>query len=468
MTAVVESPTDGPSAPQQGREPVACAVPGGTRVPVVVEGVGGAGTVLLSGPVEGHGPESLLAHVGWWGALPDLGATQVRGLLDASGLDGRGGGGFPLGRKVSAALARGVTPRLVVNAGESEPASRKDRTLCGLRPHLVLDGAALLARSLGVTSVVVHLHRSSPGVAVALGGAVAERASAGWDAIDWTVSLGPDRYVSSEASAVAGYLHDGDARPRFTVVPLAVEGPGGVPTVVSNAETVAHLAVIGRIGPEAWVALGLGRSPGSRLATLVGGVAQPGRVVEMVGPVSVGDLLRAGGVEAPPAAVLFGGFAGTWVDGARAWDTLYERSMLTALGASPGCGLVGVLPHGSCGLRESARLVGYLAGESAGQCGGCVAGLPRLADAMEQLAAGSLRRRALRGVGTLADEIFGSGACGHPDGVVRLVRSTLSVFEDDVIRHLAGSPCRGAGAPPVFDVPDAPRSGVPRRPVEFR
>ena len=110
MTAVVESPTDGPSAPQQGMEPVACAVPGGTRVPVVVEGVGGAGTVLLSGPVEGHGPEFLLAHVGRWGALPDLGATQVRGLLDASGLDGRGGGGFALGRKVSAALARGVTP----------------------------------------------------------------------------------------------------------------------------------------------------------------------------------------------------------------------------------------------------------------------------------------------------------------------------------------------------------------------
>jgi hypothetical protein len=74
---------------------------------------------------------------------------------------------------------------------------------------------------------------------------------------------------------------------------------------------------------------------------------------------------------------------------------------------------------------------------------------------MQALAAGRCRRRDLRHLVALAEAVLGSGACGHPDGVVRLVHSTLGVFRDDVVRHLAGGPCRGADHPPVFAVPDA-------------
>ena len=375
-------------------------------------------------------------------------------LLRSSRLDGRGGGGFPLARKVETARLAPGRPVLIINASESEPASAKDRSLCAQRPHLVLDGASLLARSLDVDEVVVHGHRGGRSPSAALARAIAYRMAARIDDPAWRLSEGPDRYVSGESSAVAAFVEGDAARPRFADQPLARVGPSGRPTVVSNAETVAQLAVIARIGPTAWNARGAPSSPGPRLVTLVGAVSHPGRVLELSGPGTIGDLLAADGVLAPPAAVLVGGFAGTWIHGEEAWQTPFSRQALDCLGASPGCGLVAVLPHDACALSETARIVRYLAGESAGQCGTCVAGLPRLADSMEALAGGSFSRRGVRKMSALADTILGSGACGHPDGVVRLIHSTVEVFGDDVARHLAGSPCRGSDHPPLFGVPD--------------
>ena len=418
-----------------------------------VGGIGDPGTVLLRGPAAGTGGGGLDGHLATWGALPVVDGSGVRALLRSSGLDGRGGGGFPLGRKVETArLATGRTV-LVVNAGESEPVSRKDRTLCTERPHLVLDGAALVAAALEVDEVVVHLHRSSGSPAAVLEAAVADRRRRGPADPGWRISTGPDRYVAGESSAVASFVDGGEARPRFTTLPLAVVGPSGRPTVVTNAETVAHLAVLARIGPDEWAAHGVPSSPGPRLVTVTGAVARPGRVYELTGPVTIGDVLAADGVAAPPAAVLVGGFAGAWVRGDEAWQTPFSREALRCVDAAPGCGLLGVLPHGACGLVETSRIVRYLAGESAGQCGTCVAGLPRLASAWEALAGGTLRRRGLRRMAALADTVLGSGACGHPDGVVRLIHSTLAAFEDDVIGHLAGHPCRGS------DHPGARRAG---------
>ena len=450
------------------RPPGSGPLPGGTVGTVSVGGLGDPGTVLLSGPRRDGGRETLAGHVGRWGTLPELDGGQVLALLRSSGLDGRGGGGFPLARKVATALAGGGRPVLVVNASESEPASGKDRLLCARRPHLVLDGAALVATALGVSSVTVHLHRGADGPVEGVTRAVAERRSCRLDGVEWRVSRGPDRYVSGEASAVAGFLHDGDARPRFAVTPLALTGPSGRPTVVVNAETVAHLAVVARIGAGGWASLGPPSFPGSRLVTHVGAVDHPGRVLEVVGAATVGELLAPGGVTGPPAAVLVGGFAGTWLEGRDAWSTPFDRTALVCLGASPGCGLLGVLPHGACGLVEAARIVRYLAGESAGQCGTCVAGLPRLAAGLSALAQGTFRRRGLARLAALGDELLGSGACGHPDGVVRLVRSTLEVFADDVVRHLAGAPCRGADHPAVLGVPDPyPTDGGPRSEEDF-
>ncbi len=417
--------------------------------------VGDEGTRLLAGPPASAGAETLGDHLARLGPLPlEASPADLRAVLRESGLQGRGGGGFPVARKLETALLAPGEPIVVVNASESEPASRKDRVLCTHRPQLILDGAVAMAKMVGAREIAVHLHDSSAGARIAIGRALAERRETATDECSWHLSIGPDRYVAGEASAIASLLDGGEARPYFTGRPMAEAGPSGRPTLVHNAETMAHVGLLLRTGAPWWRSGGTASSPGTQLVTLGGGCSRPGLVMELTGSASIGEVLTAAGEVSPPAAVLVGGFAGTWIEGDVAWQTPFERTALKCVDASPGCGLLGVLPHGACGLVENARIVRYLAEENAGQCGPCVTGLPAMADLLDGLAVGSLRRSGLRRVRELCGTVSRGGACGHPDGVVHLVRSALDTFEDDVVRHLAGRPCRASFHPPVFAVPD--------------
>jgi NADH:ubiquinone oxidoreductase subunit F (NADH-binding) len=173
-----------------------------------------------------------------------------------------------------------------------------------------------------------------------------------------------------------------------------------------------------------------------------GAVASPGVVVEAGYGVRLDDLVEAaGGPAAPLRAVLLGGYHGGWVP-ARP-ELRVSRAALAPLGASPGAGIVVALAAESCGLAETARIAGYLAGEVAGPC---VNGLPRLATTLGDLA----QRRARPGlpaeVDRLAALVAGRGACKHPDGTVRMIRSAMRVFEQDVAAHLAGHCVAGVRA----------------------
>lgn len=414
--------------------------------------VGNPDGLLLSGPAASQGPESLESYAARLGTPPIMTGEEILSQIRVSGLQGRGGGSFPLWRKLEAALESPGHPLLVINCSESEPASRKDWTICSYRPHTVLEGAAAIARVLGSSEVVIHLHGESAEPRVALRRALQERGSPAGDPV-WRFSYGSGGYVSGEASAVAQYLHNGVALPLFSSAPLARRGPSGHPTVVSNAETAAHVASILRSGADRWREAGTETCPGPQLLTLSGAVADPGSVVELVGSGTIGTILREAGVEEPPLAVLVGGYAGSWIPGDAAWHAPMEPASLRSFGASRGCGLIGVLPHGACGIAETARIVEYLAGESAGQCGPCVHGLPVLAEGMHALARGKGGQRALRRIRRTAEALPGSGACSHPDGVVRLVVSALDVFADDVARHRARSACRTSHHRSLFPLP---------------
>jgi NADH:ubiquinone oxidoreductase subunit F (NADH-binding) len=165
---------------------------------------------------------------------------------------------------------------------------------------------------------------------------------------------------------------------------------------------------------------------------------------------AVHDVLElAGGPAASLGALLVGGYFGTWADPATTGPLPFSTEGLSAAGASPGAGLVAALPRDCCGLAETARVTRYLADESAGQCGPCVFGLSAIAGELEALAAGRyfqpgrLRR-------WLA-QANGRGACHHPDGAVRMVRSALTVFGPEIGRHARGWCCghRPAGVLPV-------------------
>jgi NADH:ubiquinone oxidoreductase subunit F (NADH-binding) len=149
-----------------------------------------------------------------------------------------------------------------------------------------------------------------------------------------------------------------------------------------------------------------------------------------------------------------GGFSGTWIPADAGAAAAYSRAGLSELGASPGAGIVVALPGEACGLVEAARLLRWFAAESAGQCGPCVFGLADVARTTAAIATGRPEAGDADRLRRWAGQIERRGACRHPDGAVRMLRSALAVFAADLQRHLAGRPCVAARGPGRLAVPE--------------
>lgn len=386
------------------------------------------------------------AHQEAYGPLPSIAAADLINAVRDAGLTGRGGAGFPTHRKLSA-VAAGRDPVVVANGAEGEPASSKDRLLLTAAPHLVLDGLQLAARAVGSREAVVYVHAGS--LVAFVGRIAAARAAARVDAVAVRVVEAPARFLSGQESAVVARLNGGPAVPRTVPPAVYQKGVRGRPTLVQNVETLAHLALIARHGPAWFRSRGTAEEPGTMLLTIGGAVHAPGVVEAGVGT-SAGELLGlAGGPTQQVQALLIGGYHGTWLP---AGDLPVSIAGLRPYGATPGAGVLIALPADVCGLVETARAVGYLAGESAGQCGPCLNGLPALAATMRRLATPGLADGSPERITQLAGLVERRGACHHPDGTARFVRSALSVFHDEVVAHRAGW-CRATHHAPVLPAP---------------
>jgi NADH:ubiquinone oxidoreductase subunit F (NADH-binding) len=400
----------------------------------------------------------LAAHLGAYGPLPYRGPRRLIEVVAAAGLTGRGGAGFPTARKLAAVAGAGRRAVVVGNGAETEPASRKDKQLLQSAPHLVLDGLQLAAEAVGATTAYLYLHRH-PGLHQALGSALAARAAAGLDRVEVQLVSAPPRFIAGEESAVVARINGGPALPRFKVPPMFQRGVAGAPTLVQNVETLAHLALIARYGAGRFRGTGTAAEPGSMLATCrrADGTVE---VVETAIGTPLGELLRL--PELPAQAVLVGGYHGTWLSSARAAALPLSSAGLRPAGAAAGAGLLVALPHGRCGIAEAVRVVRYLAGESAGQCGPCLSGLPRIATGFAELAAPRPRpglRADLERWAGLAER---RGACHHPDGSVRFLRSTVAVFASELTAHARGQ-CTATSHGPFLPVP----AGVPAGQVDW-
>ena len=168
-------------------------------------------------------------------------------------------------------------------------------------------------------------------------------------------------------------------------------------------------------------------------------------VVELPTGTPLRDLLARSGVttERNVGAVLLGGYHGTWMPTHALATARLSRAGLAPFGASPGAGIVHVLPGHECGLARTAHILAYLAEQSAGQCGPCRNGLPRLAQAFDELAYGSVGDGLLDELDRMLGIVDGRGSCRHPDGTVRLARSALDTFAGDIALHRSGR-CQGA------------------------
>lgn len=402
------------------------------RPPALVEVA--PGPLLLSGLAHGPG---FAGHLSRFGPLPELDADVLIAHVAPLAVRGRGGAGFPIARKLQTVLEHrsrlpGRRPVVVVNAAEGEPASAKDTALLEVAPHLVLDGAMLAARAVGARSihVVTAADRQWAGTAVMT--AIADRQDRG---IRWLWHEAEPRFVSGQARAVLELIAGRAGLPVTSWAPEAVDGHRGRPTLLSNAESFAHLAAIVRWGADRYASHGTAEEPGTTLLTLSTPPQPDGRfsgvrVVEVEHGTPAGRVLPEEALHAP---LLVGGFHGAWVHPEDVTDVRWSNAHLRGIGASLGAGSVLSLADGACPVAETARYTGYLAAETAGRCGPCRNGLPSLAREVHGLATGIDTRARIE---ELTGLVKGRGACAHPDGTARLVASLLTTLADHVEGHL--------------------------------
>jgi NADH:ubiquinone oxidoreductase subunit F (NADH-binding) len=394
---------------------------------------------VLAGPPAAAGPESIGDHVARLGRLPTgKAARSVIPVVEASGLLGRGGAGFPVGRKWRTLAERARGPAtILVNAAEGEPLSAKDRTLLRLRPHLVLDGAFLAADAVAAERIVIYVGSAHRDAQASLERALHERGS-----LPRPVDLvdAPDTYVAGEESAAVHFINEADARPTTTPPRPYERGIGGQPTLVQNVESLAHAAMIGRFGDGWYRELGRDTTPGTALVTVSGSGRDGIREIEI--GTTIGEL--AAETDAPIAdrqAVLLGGYFGGWVSAERGASLPLDPIALRAAGSAFGCGVVAFLGEDRCGVRATSRIMGWMAGQSAAQCGPCVFGLRAIADATARVANGRPEGDELERLRRWADQIAGRGACRHPDGAVGQLQSSLRVFEAEWDVHQRRRTC---------------------------
>ncbi|MCW2686086.1 MAG: NADH:ubiquinone oxidoreductase, NADH-binding (51 kD) subunit [Mycobacterium sp.] len=377
---------------------------------------------------------TLTQHQRRFGALPEPDGQTLMTSLEQAGLTGRGGAGFSAARKI--ASITGNKSVVIGNGAEGEPLSHKDAVLLARAPHLILDGLCLAADAVGADKVFIYVpSRAVPTVKDALD----ERHTAGWVRRPVTVVEAPDTFVAGEESAVVRRIEGGPALPRDRTVLTTISGVRGRPTLVNNVETLAHIALIARYGPRWFRSIGDQAEPGTMLVTLSGAMNKPS-VAEVPTGTLLTDLIGLNGATNPRAlrAVLVGGYHGNWIPAARFTGSRLCRASLTRVGASPGAGVIHALGVHECGLARTADIAAYLADESAGQCGPCLNGLPRLAQLLDELAYSRVDDPLLGEIHRMLDLIDGRGSCRHPDGTARLIRSALDVFATDIAHHCHG------------------------------
>lgn len=385
------------------------------------------GPALLVGTADGP---TLTAHHRRYGPPPQVDLPTLEALVTAVGLRGRGGAAFPFATKLrAAAQAAGARrgPVVVVNLSEGEPASAKDSALAVCRPHLVLDGAVATARALGADEVHLVLPGDRPTARHQVRQAVAERR----DQVRVRLHTAGRRFVSGQARAVVELMSGRPGLPVTAWVPEAVSGYQGRPTLLSNAETWAQVGRLLHVGQAEFQRHGTADEAGTTLLTVSRQGAVP-QVHEVPFGARLADVLPAA---ARGSVVLVGGFHGVWAT----WDTLVDVRVsvpgMDALGLPLGAGIVHVLDPDGCPLGFTGAVVDYLAGQSAGRCGPCLNGLPALAAAVRAVVDG---RDADDRIDRLARMLVGRGACAHPDGTVRLVRSVFAALPDEIAAHRQG------------------------------
>jgi NADH:ubiquinone oxidoreductase subunit F (NADH-binding) len=348
-------------------------------------------------------------------------------VLDEAGLTGRGGAAFQTAVKLRAAFANRA--QLIVNVCDGEIGAQKDAHVVQHHRDELIRGAQLISRR----DVRYAAHRGSA--------TLRRLRQANLDVIDV-----PQRYVSSEESSLLSLANGGLARPITKRTPIAFgtslpDGTAFPATLVLNAETVWRIAQITEYGPRWFRSFGTQAEPGPRLVSVCGAVADP-CVVEAEAGHSIPEIVAAGGGPTGSVrAVGISGLSGGWLTGAEATSAEWSNAGLAPFGLRTGAGIVHVIDTSTCPLATIREWLIYARGESAGQCGPCMFGVPAvIGDMIAMIDGRQPDRLGMMRFEMRVDQLRDRGACRFPDGIGAFVTSVLRTFPKLIEAH-AGAVC---------------------------
>jgi NADH:ubiquinone oxidoreductase subunit F (NADH-binding) len=382
---------------------------------------------------QGHENHADYTNEGGYQPLDDV--DHLLGAVELSGLLGRGGAAFPLAVKLRTVRDNGRRRGgaiVIANGEEGEPASIKDRWLLRHRPHLVLDGLRLAARMVEATRAIVYV--SDGRAAESVETALAELDATRLNGLEISVVVVESTYVAGEETAAVRVLNGGPAKPTDKPPRPFEEGVAGLPTLVSNVETLANLPFVHRHGAEAFRQHGTPTSPGTFLATITG-AGRPPALYEIPHGVAFTDLLGMHGVSADQVSgVLMGGYFAGLVN-RDMLDATLDHESLRRLDSGLGCGAIAILTD-DCPVAVAASVMAYYGRENAGQCGSCFNGTAAMSAVTEALRDGLATDEDLTRLERWSVVLRGRGACGTLDGATNVAASLLVQFPQLVASHL--------------------------------
>jgi len=373
----------------------------------------------------------------------------TRNILEevaASGLRGRGGAGYPVGRKWSiAAQTEADTKYVVCNAGEDEPGSFKDRLLLQHRPHLVLEGMILAARAISATRAYLYLNETYDECFSLMNTVIDEATAAGYmDGVTVTLHRAPTVYVAGEDSAALEVIEGKPPKPRQKPPYPATAGLFGQPTVVNNVETLANIPPIVRNGASWFRRYGTPDAPGTMICCLSDEMNLPGGYELPMGtPIrqlyeNLGGGLKSG---KKLKAILPGGPSCAFLSPDQL-DVPLDPESLKQAGSTLGCGVMRFYDEDTCMVEETLRLAKFFARESCGQCPACRMETAMLSTMLERIHQGKGDAALFDQFQKVIDFNRGKGYCALVNMPGPPILSALRMFHDEFDHHLKNGRCK--------------------------
>ncbi|HEY8313258.1 MAG TPA: NADH-quinone oxidoreductase subunit NuoF [Candidatus Baltobacteraceae bacterium] len=383
-------------------------------------------------------------------ALRELKPADVAQLCDASGLRGRGGAGFPTGKKWSF-LPKNDSPRyLVCNCDEAEPGTFKDHMLLEETPHLVLEGMLLGAYGIGSHHAFIYIRGEfKRGYQIFMDALNQARQAGlvgknlfgtGFD-LEVTVHRGAGAYICGEETALLNSLEGKRGEPRLKPPFPAVAGLYGMPTVVNNVETLAYLVPILEKGAEWFASVGTERSKGYKIVSVSGHVQKPGNY-EMALGTTVREIIEiAGGLRAGRKlmAVQPGGGSSACLFEEHL-DLPYDYESVAKAGSMLGSGAFLVMDDTTDFVKAAYNLVRFFAHESCGQCTPCREGGHWLETVLERFVHGNGLRDDLDMLHKVSHQITGLNLCALGDSIEPFLASVLDRFPEQFQARVVRAP----------------------------